>query len=110
MYQLGLDLEILGKFEDHSGFDGVIIGNRNSQYHLEFTHHREAQAPRSNSKENLLVFYMPDETAWGDAVKRMLHAGFISVVAINPYWAENGATFEDLEGYRVVLSKENWVR
>jgi hypothetical protein len=27
MYQDGLGLEILGSFEGHSGFDGVMLGN-----------------------------------------------------------------------------------
>ena len=28
MYQLGLGLNVLGQFEGHDGFDGVILGHR----------------------------------------------------------------------------------
>jgi hypothetical protein len=33
----------------------------------------------------------------------MLGAGFVPVSAVNPYWDRDGVTFEDPDGYRVVL-------
>jgi hypothetical protein len=32
-YRDGLGLEELGGFEDHGGFDGVMLGHRNAPYH-----------------------------------------------------------------------------
>ena len=32
-YRDGLGLEILGSFENHESFDGVIIGAKNAPYH-----------------------------------------------------------------------------
>ncbi|RYZ56301.1 MAG: hypothetical protein EOP07_12735 [Proteobacteria bacterium] len=110
MYQLGLEMEILGRFSNHAGFDGVMIGNKHSRFHLEFTYRHGESAPRSNSKDNLLVFYVPNPLEWEKTVRRMSDAGFIQKDAINPYWNENGITFEDLEGYRIVISKESWDR
>ena len=40
LYRDGLGFELLYKFTDHAGFDGVILGHRRAAYHLEFTHKR----------------------------------------------------------------------
>ena len=40
----------------------------------------------------------------------MLAAGFAPVASYNPYWDSSGRTFEDLDGYRVVLQREAWTR
>lgn len=40
MYCKGLDFDVLGHFNNHQGFDGVIVGHPHHAYHLEFTHHR----------------------------------------------------------------------
>jgi hypothetical protein len=110
MYRKGLGLEILGSFQNHEGFDGVMLGMPQGSYHLEFTQEIGHQAPRSLSEENLLVFYIPDATEWKAACDRMLDAGFLSVKSHNPYWDKNGQTFEDVDGYRVVLAKQAWAK
>jgi hypothetical protein len=38
----------------------------------------------------------------------MLEAGFLEVPSFNPYWAERGRTFQDCDGYRVVLERAEW--
>ena len=39
---------------------------------------------------------------------RMLAAGFVQVASFNPYWDVHGQTFEDVDGYRVVLQNAVW--
>jgi prolyl oligopeptidase len=34
MYVEGLGFEILGRFEGHEGFDGVMLGHRDCSYYL----------------------------------------------------------------------------
>ncbi|RYE36101.1 MAG: hypothetical protein EOP48_29860 [Sphingobacteriales bacterium] len=85
-----------------------MLGKKSWQYHLEFTKHHSNIAPRANSEENLLVFYLPDQVEWNSAFYRLQQAGFMLVEASNPYWNKNGASFEDLEGYRVVINREKW--
>src|SRR6476661_8238441 len=102
-YEAGLGLSRLDSFEDHNRFDGVMLGVPGSAYHLEFTHHRDSQAGRAPTEENLLVFYLPDRQDWRAAVERMIAAGYTAVTAFNPYWNQSGQTFEDPDGYRVVL-------
>ena len=57
-YTEGLGLTVLGSFEDHDGFDGVILGLAGAPYHLEFTRKRGHIAGRAPTEDNLLVFYL----------------------------------------------------
>lgn len=107
-YRDGLGLEILSSFEDHDGFDGVVLGRPDAPYHLEFTRRRGHRAGRAPTEDNLLVFYLPDADAWTSAVARMQTAGFEPVASFNPYWDRCGRTFEDPDGYRVVLQNAAW--
>src|SRR5471030_665023 len=109
MYSEGLGFEILGGFDDHQGFDGVLIGHPVHHYHLEFTHHRGTSVGRAPTQDNLLIFYVPDEEQWQQQCIKMGEAGFLNVTSYNPYWDDVGATFEDIDGYRVVLAKRDWV-
>ena len=108
MYQKGLGLDILYHFEDHDGFDGIMLGQQEMPYHFEFTHHRGHVAGRAPTQDNLLVFYMPDKNEWEECCKQMIKAGFIEGQSYNPYWDKSGKTFEDVDGYRVVLENSNW--
>jgi catechol 2,3-dioxygenase-like lactoylglutathione lyase family enzyme len=107
-YVEGLGLELLSRFEDHEGFDGIILGRRGWPYHLEFTRARGHLAGRAPTADHLLAFYFPDRKEWRQAVDGMIAAGFPPVTSFNPYWDRSGATFEDPDGYRVVLQNEAW--
>lgn len=108
MYQRGLGFEVLGRFEDHAGFDGIILGHPTQPYHLEFTAHRGQAAGKAPNQDHLLVFYIPDQADWESSCAQMLVAGFRQVTSCNPYWNAQGRTFEDLDGYRVVLHNTAW--
>lgn len=107
-YTDGVGLTVLASFEDHDGFDGVMLGVPGAPYHLEFTRRRGHSAGRAPTEENLLVFYIPDEGEWRAAVARMAVAGYHPVPSFNPYWDRSGRTFEDPDGYRVVLHNAAW--
>lgn len=107
-YRDGLGFEVLYEFEDHDGFDGVMLGHEGAAYHLEFTRKRDYQAGRAPTEENLLVFYLPNTADWKRAVVRLEGLGYESVKAINPYWDRRGKTFDDPDGYRVVLENAGW--
>jgi catechol 2,3-dioxygenase-like lactoylglutathione lyase family enzyme len=107
-YCEGLGFDVLGRFEDHDGFDGVMLGRSDAPYHLEFTHRRGHTAGGAPSDEHLLVFYIPDAVEWQAAVNTMIAAGYDPVPAGNPYWDRQGKTFEDPDGYRVVLQGAAW--
>jgi len=107
-YVDGLGLTLLDRFEDHDGFDGMMLGHKEWPYHLEFTRKRGHVTERAPTEENLLVFYCPDAGVWERAIQRMRDAGFEPVRAFNPYWDRDGLTFEDPDGYRVVLQNAAW--
>ena len=108
MYAEGLGFEALGSFEDHGGFDGVMLGRPGQPYHLEFTSQRGHEVGRAPTEDHLLVLYLPDADEWGARCERMLAAGFREVRSYNPYWDRLGRTFEDVDGYRVVLQNADW--
>jgi catechol 2,3-dioxygenase-like lactoylglutathione lyase family enzyme len=107
-YCEGLGFEVLKSFEGHDGFDGVMLGAKDAAYHLEFTRKAGHRAGRAPSEDNLLVFYLSDVEEWKAAVARMESAGYQAVKAFNPFWDRNGKTFEDPDGYRVVLQNGCW--
>jgi len=109
MYISGLGFKMLGSFENHNGFSGAILGHENHLYHLEFTHHIGYKVGRAPTQDNLLVFYIPNESEWLSLCKSLEGAAFEKVKSYNPYWDLNGCTFEDLDGYRIVVQKSNWV-
>ncbi|KAA1194919.1 VOC family protein [Photorhabdus heterorhabditis] len=103
MYCQGLGFIVLAKFKNHENFDGVMLGHPNHLWHLEFTHHRGTTVGRAPTQDNLLAFYIPSHSEWLHQTSLMKTAGFIDVPSYNPYWDVQGKTFEDIDGYRVVL-------
>jgi len=108
MYESGLDFDRISEFSNHNDFDGIILGHKDNLYHLEFTHHRGSIVANAPSEDNLMVFYMPDEIEWNAYSNKMIKAGFKKVNSLNPYWDNFGITFEDPDGYRVVLQNKSW--
>lgn len=106
----GLGFEILYRFGGHDEFDGFMAGHRGYPYHLEFTHQRGHKVGRAPSQDHLLAFYLPEVSDHQAALARMVAAGFTPVKSYNPFWDEGGATFEDPDGYRVVLTSRTWSR
>ena len=111
-YINGLGFTILYEFSGpgHAGFDGLILGleTPGANYHLEFTTKQGHSAGKAPTEDNLLVFYLSDEGVWKEAVERMEKAGCKGVKAFNEYWDRVGRTFEDEDGYRVVLQNAAW--
>lgn len=107
-YRDGLGMEVVGSFQNHEGFDGVMLSSGASGWHLEFTRKAGHTAGRAPTLDHLLVFYIPDQTAWQNAIKKLELAGFASVPSFNPYWDRVGKTFEDPDGYRIVLQCAHW--
>ncbi len=107
-YRDGLGFAVIYEFRDHDGFDGVMLGHAGAAYHLEFTRKAGHTAGRAPTEENLLVFYLPDQQQWQAAVSRIELAGYKPVPAFNEYWERQGKTYEDPDGYRVVLQNAEW--
>jgi catechol 2,3-dioxygenase-like lactoylglutathione lyase family enzyme len=103
-YRDGIGLPELGSFHDHDGYDGVFLDLPGTGAHLELTTGGAHGAPEPHP-ESLLVLYLGGEEAV-EAVAARLDAE--PVEPANPYWAQHGLTFEDPDGFRVVLVPEPW--
>ena len=102
-YRDGVGLRELGGFRDHVGYDGVFLEVPGTGAHLELTSGGEHGAPAPHP-ESLLVLYLGDEAAVRTVAARLGDP----VAPANPYWAGHGLTFEDPDGFRVVLVPEPW--
>ncbi|WP_280381076.1 VOC family protein [Nocardia wallacei] len=103
-YTQVIGLPVLYRFEQHAGYDGVMLGLPGTAYHLEFTTHADGSPCPAPTRDNLLVLYFPGDAKMYEVVERLAAAGHEPVEAENPYWAGVGAlTFEDPDGWRVVL-------
>ncbi|UEG53145.1 VOC family protein [Mucilaginibacter daejeonensis] len=98
-----LGLEVLGRFADHNGYDGVFIGIPKAPWHLEFTtsqhppvHHPDADDP--------LVFYMDSAEELTTVQQRFTSFDVMPVVPKNPYWQQNGTQYNDPDGYGVIIA------
>ena len=107
-YTTALGLTVISSFDNHNGYDGVMLGHPECSWHLEFTYQHGEIVPRAPTKEHLLVFYIKDKDEWQEAVKRVEDAGGVKVKSENPWWDASGVTFEDPDGYRVVLQNSAW--
>ena len=103
-YQDGIGLTEIGGFRDHNGYDGVFLAVPGTGAHLELTAGGSDGAPAPHP-ESLLVLYLGDRGAVQTVAARL---GVDPVAPANPYWAEHGVTFQDPDGFRVVLVSEPW--
>lgn len=108
LYKRGLGLSLIGRFTDHEGFDGGMLGMVGADYHFEFVYYRKHPVQPNPTAEDLTVFYIPDAAEWEERCGKMIDAGFLEVDSFNPYWAERGRTFQDPDGYRIVLERASW--
>jgi catechol 2,3-dioxygenase-like lactoylglutathione lyase family enzyme len=103
-YRDVLVLEQISSFESHAGYDGVILALPGRRDHT-LSSRTTSAAVRvpTPTKDNLIVFYVEDEAAFREMAARLKRDGHDPVGPVNLCWAENGLTFEDPDGWRVVL-------
>ena len=102
-YQEGLGLPLIGSFENHAGYDGVMFGLPSAGHHLEFTQFEQGSPCPAPTKDNLLVLYYDDPAKYLAAIDRLIRFGVKPVEPENPYWLGKSETFEDPDGWRIVL-------
>src|SRR5262249_25561097 len=99
-----LGLPEVTRFEDHEGYTGVVLDLPGTGAHLELTTGggRPASVP---APELLVVLSLGD---WDTVRARAAAIGSEPVSSANPYWERCGLTFEDPDGFRVVLVAHSW--
>jgi hypothetical protein len=113
MYIQGLELEIIGEFNDHDGFDGIMLGTSAQDHHFEFTFCCIHPIQPSPTQEDLLVFYLPKAEEWeqrcalcsrpdSERFNRSIHTGPRVGVPLKTAMA-TGLSFKGLVGATKVL-------
>jgi len=107
-YCEGMGFHEIGSFKDHEGFDGLMLGHENFDYHFEFTRNNNSPVIPTPTPEDLTVFYIPDKKQFNYYVDKLKELLFPVVKSHNPYWDNNGKTFLAPDNYRVVLQNSHW--
>lgn len=102
-YTTVLGFDILGSFENHDGYDGVFIGKKELDWHLEFTKSDEIIKFDFNEDDSL-VFYPTSKEEYNKIIKSLEINTISTIIAKNPYWNENSKMVLDPDGYRVIIS------
>ena len=103
-----IGLEILGKFEKHSNYNGVFLGLKNLDWHLEFTESNE-KVNHFPDEDDLIVFYINSKEELNSIIKNAKKLGFFTSKPKNPYWQENGIEIKDPDNFNVILTVKQWV-
>ena len=98
-----MGLEIMGDFKNHDGYDGVLIGKPNWDWHLEFTISQE-NPNHIFDEDDILVFY-PKTKAELDSIMNKIHENNFEIKkSKNPYWNINGILIKDYDNHNVIIS------
>ncbi|MDT0444314.1 VOC family protein [Streptomyces johnsoniae] len=104
----GLGLSVLFRAESEGGpdeHDLLMVGWPDASWHLELV--QDAAVEPRPTEEDLLVVYL-DEQVPQAVLSRLEAHGGKRVRSRNPYWDAWGATIQDPDGYRLVLSTRGW--
>lgn len=101
-YTSVIGLSILGRFEDHAGYDGIFLGIEGENWHLEFT--AAGKADHKFDEDDLLVFYPQTLSEYDAILSRIKRLGIQIHQSKNPYWNENGILVRDPDGFGVIVS------
>ena len=101
-----IGFEILGSFENHSNYNGVILGLPNTDWQLEFTESKE-KAIHAPDPDDLVVIYLNSEKERDSIKIKAILNGYSLTESKNPYWKENGIQINDPDNFGVILALEN---
>lgn len=104
-YQEIIQLEILGHFENHDGYDGVFIGKSNQDWHVEFT--TSAHTPiHVLDEDDAIVFYPETQKEYDQIITNIKKHKIPQHSSPNPYWNKNAILVKDFDGHCVIISPQ----
>ena len=91
-------LENIGGFKNHSSYDGIFLGYKTADWHLEFT--SSPEKPQSKfDEDDALVFYVDSNSQLAKIKKTLQQKNIPLEVPKNPYWVQNGIMISDPDGF-----------
>ena len=106
-YETTLGLPVLASFDDHDGYDGIILGLPDRNRQLELVH--SSHSSPSPTPEDQLVLYLGSADTVATISTHLEHQGYSKKRNPNPFWENDGAVaFADPDGYWLILSPERW--
>lgn len=104
-YTSVLNFEILGKFDNNDGYDGIFLGIKGENWHLEFTENGEKRLSVFD-EDDVLVFYPKTKESYDAILENLKKFEVPLLEPKNPYWRDKGVCFEDCDHYKIIISKE----
>jgi catechol 2,3-dioxygenase-like lactoylglutathione lyase family enzyme len=98
-----LGLELITRFENHEGYDGIILGDGSNNWEVEFTSSGDAPSHIPGT-DDILVFYFDSREKYNSMLEKLKQEGLKQLIPSNPYWEIHGMTIADPDGFRVVIS------
>lgn len=102
-YRTILNFEILGQFKDHANYDGVFLGRKNLNWHLEFTS-SASKAQHQFDEDDILVFYPESRADYNSILQNISQNNIKTRRSKNPYWADNGIMIQDPDAFNIIVS------
>ncbi|WP_313026828.1 VOC family protein [Soonwooa sp.] len=102
-YSSILGFEVLGSFKNHDNYDGVFLGKRNENWHLEFTQSNEASKAVFDD-DDILVFYPTSQSEYDQILENLKKHQVPIFEPKNSYWKVNGKCFEDCDRHKIIVS------
>lgn len=104
---LGFDVLQRGRGTSTGERSLLMVGLSGTAWHIELIHDTARTVEPVVTPDDLLVLYL-DAPVDPSLVARIERAGGKRVPAHNAYWDQIGVTFEDPDGYRLVLCERGW--
>lgn len=98
-----LGFKLLGHFENHDSYDGIFIGNPESDWHFEFTQSADKTAHVAD-EDDITVLYPETRQQYEHFLERLSENNIPLIMAKNPYWNQNGHMFKDPDGFHIIIS------
>ena len=98
-----LNFEIFGRFEDHNNYEGVFLGRKNLNWHVEFTQ-STVEAQHQFDEDDILVFYPVTRLDYDHILENINQKNLKIKKPMNPYWHTNGVMIQDPDGFNVIIS------
>lgn len=99
-YRDRLGFPEIARFENHDGYDGVILEIPGTSTHLELTAGGD-HSPPAPHPESLIVLFLESQAAIELLAGQL---GQPNIVPANPYWQLHAKAFLDPDGFQVLLA------